>query len=414
MGETGPAQVVEDATCLACGCLCDDIRVHASDGRVVAADHACPIGLAWFTEGHPGVDQPPVTIDGQPAGFDEAIARAADLLGRSRSPLVWGLAGTTIEAQREALAIADAIGAAVEVEGSGSGMGWLAAYQRVGKVSATLGEVRDRADVVVFWRVDPIVSHPRFWGRFVEPAGTFVPSGRAGRTVVVVDSGPTATSGRADFFVPVEPDRSGDLLHSLRGLIRGKALDPARIERATGVPSGLIRDLADRLAGARYGAFVVGGDVRDAGEAEAALTLARDLNDGRRFVLIDLVGPGNPGGAEAVATWQAGAPTAIDFARGSPRFLPGEIDRGAVDALLIVSATSTPIVGVPTVLIGPGATRPDHPSSVAFDVTRAGIEAGGTVARSDGVMIPLRPALIADTRPTERDVLKPLGNRLRG
>ena len=35
------------------------------------------------------------------------------------------------------------------------------AQQVVGKVTCTLGEVRNRADLVIFWGSDPLVSHPR-------------------------------------------------------------------------------------------------------------------------------------------------------------------------------------------------------------------------------------------------------------
>lgn len=420
MGDAGPMRIVEDATCLGCGCLCDDIRVEVADGRVIAADPACRIGHAWFTAPHPGEGLPAATIDGQPASFEDAIVRAAEFLGNARSPLIWGLTDTTIEATREALAIADAIGATVDLDGSGSGDHRLTALQRVGQVSATLGEVRDRADVIVFWGVDPVATHPRLWGRCVDPAGEFVPSGRAGRSVIVVDSASTATSERADLFIRVESDRRGNLLRAIRGLIRGKALDPGRVERATGLPFAAIRDPADRLLAARYGAYFGGGEVGDAGEAEGALTLVRDLNDGRRFVLLELRGPGNAVGAGAVATWQAGAPSSIDFASGFPRFLPGEASmsgrRDAIDALLVVADAPPPFArqGVPTVSIGPGATALDRASSVAFDVARAGIEAGGTVARFDGVMLPLRPSLDPGGLPSDYVVLKSIADRLRG
>ena len=103
------------------------------------------------------------------------------------------------------------------------------AVARVGRVSATLGEVKNRADVVVFWGVDPVVTHPRHAERYsVDPPGRFVPEGRAGRTVIVADSRRTATAARADIFLPVDPDRAFETLWALRALVRGVDLDPAR------------------------------------------------------------------------------------------------------------------------------------------------------------------------------------------
>jgi formylmethanofuran dehydrogenase subunit B len=129
-----------------------------------------------------------------------------------------------------------------------------------------------------------------------------------------------------------------------------------------------------------------------------------------------------------VLSWQAGAPSAIDFGRGFPRHLPGEatlaarLGAGEVDAVLIVaddpgSELSPELVGllaaVPTIVIAPGATLPGRPSSVAFDVARPGIEAGGTVARVDGVMLPLR-ASISVGLPSDREVLDELRRNLAG
>ena len=75
-------------------------------------------------------------------------------------------------------------------------------FKRSGRVSATLGEVRHRADLVVFWSVDPVSTHPRHLERYsVEPRGRFVPEGRGARAVVVLDAERSATAERADVFV---------------------------------------------------------------------------------------------------------------------------------------------------------------------------------------------------------------------
>ena len=401
--------MTDNATCLACGCLCDDIRVEVDAARVVGADRACGIGLAWFLAPRPGAGLPAATIGGRPADFGAAVARAAAILRGARGPMVRGLAGTTIEGQRASLAIARAIGAAVDVAGSEAGSARLRAFQRVGQVSATLGEVKDRADVVVFWGVDPVATHPRHFERYsVTPRGRFLPDGR---TILVVGHEPTATAAASDLCVHVAPDRRAEALGALRAMIRGVAVDPGRSEAATGEPFAALADLADRLTRARYGAFFFGGAGLGAREAEGISRLVRDLNEGRRFVALELGEAGNAAGAASVLAWHAGAPSAVDFGRGSPRYLPGDatlderLRLGAVDALLLVADDPGDVGAVPTIRIGPGATRSDLPSAVAFDVARPGIEAGGTVARVDGVMLPLRPAIDACV-PADVEVLE--------
>ncbi len=376
----------------------------------------------------PGEGRPPVTIDGRPAGRDEAIGRAAAILRGSKAPVIWGLSGTTVEAVASALAIADRIGAVVDLAGSAEAAAKLRAFQRVGQVSASLGEVKDRADVVVFWGDDPPVTHPRHWERYsVEHRGRFVPGGRADRTVIVVDSELTETSRSADLFVRVARDRQAEMLTVLRSLVRGVEIDPGRAERATGVPLSELEALADRLKKARYGALFSGSSFgrgsAGAGAYEALLKLVSDLNEGRRFVTLGLGGPGDGAGASAVLGWQAGASSAVDYGEGYPRHLPGEatlaarLEAGEVDAVLIVAddpaahldAGMIDRLGtVPAIVVAPGATGWPRPLADAFDVARPGIEAGGTVARVDGVMLPLRPA-ISSGLPTDRDILDAIG-----
>ncbi|WP_435009586.1 formylmethanofuran dehydrogenase subunit B [Tundrisphaera lichenicola] len=420
----GRTEVVEHSTCLACGCLCDDIRVVVEGGQITEAVHACAIGRPWFLAPRPGEGCPPSNIDGEPAELSEAIAKAAEILASAKAPVVWGLSGSTVEAVASALRIADAIGAVVDPSGSDDREAKLRAFQRVGQVSSTLGEVKDRADLVVFWDVDPITTHPRHGERYsMEARGRFA---LEARTIVVVGHEPSATSARSDLCVHVPPDRRTEALVSLRAMIKGIPLDPDRVEQSTGCPFESLEDLARRLMKARYGAFFFGPSMGEGpgGDraVEAALSMVADLNEGRRFVALTLGSPGNSGGAESVLAWQAGAPSAIDYGRGFPRYLPDEatladrLDRGEVDAVLIVEGELPPALlekmgNVPTIRIAPGATRPGVPSSVGFDVGRPGIESGGTVARVDGVMLPLRPSIAAGL-PTARGILEAIGRQI--
>src|SRR5262249_53183841 len=147
----------------------------------------------WFLADHGHGNRPIATIDGQPATLADAVARAATILKTARSPLILGLTQTTMETQALAVALADRLGATIDPGDSAASEFLWSAIQRVGRVSATLGEVKDRADVVVFWGVDPTASHPRHTERYsVEPRGRFLPGGRADRTVVFVDQGQDA------------------------------------------------------------------------------------------------------------------------------------------------------------------------------------------------------------------------------
>ena len=56
-----------------------------------------------------------------------------------------------------------------------------------GKVSCTLGEVKNRADLIIYWGGNPAECHPRHFTKYtIMQKGKFV-KGRKDRTMVLVD-----------------------------------------------------------------------------------------------------------------------------------------------------------------------------------------------------------------------------------
>ena len=106
--------VVSNATCTFCGCVCDDIELHAEGEKIVKAKNACSLGDAWFRHHTAERLYPDALIDGQPAPLDAAIDAAASFLYQADLPLVYGLSNITCEAQRESVALAELIGGVVD------------------------------------------------------------------------------------------------------------------------------------------------------------------------------------------------------------------------------------------------------------------------------------------------------------
>jgi formylmethanofuran dehydrogenase subunit B len=106
--------VVEHATCTFCGCVCDDIELHAEGDRIKKTKGACSLGEAWFKNHTAERLYPDALIDGQPATLDAAVAAAADILYDANMPLVYGLSNITCEAQRAAVALAELIGGVID------------------------------------------------------------------------------------------------------------------------------------------------------------------------------------------------------------------------------------------------------------------------------------------------------------
>ena len=106
--------IVKNATCTFCGCVCDDMELHAEGDRIVKTMRACGLGEAWFKNHTAEHLYPDALIDGKPSSVDEAVEAAADYLYEANMPLVYGLSNITCEAQRGAVALAELIGGVVD------------------------------------------------------------------------------------------------------------------------------------------------------------------------------------------------------------------------------------------------------------------------------------------------------------
>jgi formylmethanofuran dehydrogenase subunit B len=372
----------------------------------------CPLGERWFAE-RGGARPPLARVDGRTVSLDEAVDAAAAVLRQARAPLVYGMGQTSCEAQRRAVALAEATGAVVDPADGGAG---ILAYQAVGSSTATLGEIRDRAELVVAWRADPAVTNPRLLGRLRLDRAT-----RGSRVLVVVDAQRSATAEEADAFVELDPARDFEALWALRALTGDAPLDR---DRAGELPLDGLDELAERLRGARHVALIHA--ALDELAALALLSLVRDLSRDRHAVTLGLRADGNARGAEDVTAWRTRFPAAVSFARGSPRTGPGELgaaallERGEVDAALVVASdplehlrpsAAARLRELPAVVVDARSTTTMQAARVAFVTAADGIEVPGTVHRMDGVPVPLRAPLAAE-RPGAADVLAAIGGRL--
>jgi len=370
--------VFENVVCSFCGCLCDDIVVEVQDGAIAKVRKACPNGRGLFTHYDPTPQRP--TVDGRPVDWDEAIAEAARILNEADSPIIYGLSSTATEAQRKTVELADRLGAMIDTTSSVCHGPTGLAMQTVGEPTCTLGEVRSRADLLVFWGCNPAVSHVRHFARYsVMPKGTLAEE--AGRM-------PAVQGGTVG-----------------------------------GVPIAQLRELAEQMKTCRFGVAFMGMGLtqtraRDLNVSEL-FTLVAELNQHTRFSVIPMRGHGNVAGADQVLTWQSGYPFAVSFARGYPRYGPGEFStvdvlaRGEADAALIIAsdpvahfphAAAQQLERIPTIVLDPVPTLTGQVARVVLPTACYGVDAAGTFYRMDGVPIRLRPVLPL-TRPTDVDVL---------
>ncbi|HWH92726.1 MAG TPA: hypothetical protein VNT03_02595 [Baekduia sp.] len=407
--EHAGAAAQRSATCGGCGLVCDDITAVVGDGgELERLIHTCPLGDAWFAE-RVGARPPAARVDGREAALDQALDEAAAILAHASAPLVYGLGQTSCEAQRVVVGLAEAIGAVIDPAGplldGASGL----AYQARGASTATLGEVRDRAEIVVVWRADPVATHPRLLERLRLPD--------ADRALVVVDERRTATAAEADTFLELAAGRDLEALLTLRAHVR-----EAPIARAAELAS--LEDLAARLRDCRYVAIFH--HVRGHVEALALHALVRDLWRVTHAVAVTLRHEGNAAGAEDVLAWQTGYPAAVSFASGHPRANPGELsaaavlERGDADAALVVGSdplahlpprAAERLRTIPVVSVDARSTATAGAARVAFATGAAGVHRPGVVHRLDGVPVPLRTVLDS-VYPSDEEIVAAIAERV--
>jgi formylmethanofuran dehydrogenase subunit B len=447
-------EIVKAVTCPVCGSLCDDIELGITERRVVKVKNGCSMCESKFL-GYAGhrLLKPLVRKNGElvEVTFKEAVSKAAEILAEANYPILYGWSSTSCEAIRVGIELAEEIGGVIDNTSTVCHGPSVLGIQDVGISSCTLGQIRHRADLVIYWGSNPWSSHPRHIerytafseGRFersewkgylektkaatarkkvesalrkVSPRKSSVqpPLMRApcpailkqGRKLIVVDARRTRSAEIADYFIQVEPNKDYELFQAFRALVRDEEID---VDKVAGVPVEDLEEVADTMVNCSFGVIFFGlgltmsqGKLRN---VDAALSLTRDLNARTKFVIMPMRGHFNVSGADTVFTWQTGYPYAVDFSMGYPRYNPGETSvvdvllREESDAALVVASdpvsnfprkAAEHLVKNPLVVIDPHMNATSQVADVVFPSAFVGIEASGTAYRMDHVPLPLK------------------------
>ncbi|MHA2392367.1 MAG: formylmethanofuran dehydrogenase subunit B, partial [Promethearchaeota archaeon] len=398
-----------DVVCPFCGTLCDDLEVDIDikTNRVVEVRNGCQIGTKKYFASNPSdhrYEKPLIKDNGtyKEVSWEKALDKAADILVKAKRPLLYGFSSTECEAQGKGVELAEILGSILDNTASVCHGPSLLAIQDVGAPTSTLGEYKNRADLIIFWGCNPVHAHPRHLGRYSEfVRGKFRKDGRNDRFVIVIDPRNTHTAQIADLFVQVNPSEDYELINAIRAILRGTELDAKEV---SGVSMEDIIALVDKLKSCNFGVVFFGMGLTQSlshhRNIDAAICLVRELNDYTKFLLTPMRGHYNVAGANQVFSWHTGYAYSIDFSKGYPRYNPGEFSsvdilmRDEIDASLIVAsdpASNFPAASVRNLFKHPMiAIEPHHtPTSVNADIILppaiAGIECEGTAYRMDSV-----------------------------
>ncbi|MCW3994417.1 MAG: formylmethanofuran dehydrogenase subunit B [Candidatus Bathyarchaeota archaeon] len=447
-------QVVKAVTCPVCGCLCDDIELTIKNGKIVKVKKGCAMCESKFLgyNNEHRILKPLIRKNGKlvETSLEEAVKRAAEILAEANYPILYGWSSTSCEATRVGIELAEEIGGVIDNTAVICHGPSILSIQNVGISSCTLGQIRHRADLIVYWGSNPWSAHPRHIERYTTfSEGRFQKSAwkgyltkvkastvrkkvesalrrvffkkppsprpkkglpptmfREGRKLIVVDVRRTKSAEIADYFIQVEPNKDYELLQALRALIRDKEID---VDKVAGIPVEHLEEVADLMIRCNFGILFFGvGLTMSQGKLkniDAALSLVRDLNMRTKFAIMPMRGHFNVTGANTVFTWQTGYPYAVDFSLGYPRYNPGETSVMDIllneesDASLIVASdpvanfpkkAAQHLVRNPLIVIDPHMNPTAQMADVVFPSAFVGIEESGTAYRMDHVPLPLK------------------------
>jgi formylmethanofuran dehydrogenase subunit B len=450
--------IVKAVTCPVCGCLCDDIELTIEDGKVVKVKNGCSMCESKFLgyKSEHRTQKPLIRKNGElvEVTLEEAIHKAAEILADANYPILYGWSSTSCEAQRVGVELAEEVGGVIDNTSVVCHGPSVLSVQEVGLPSCTLGQIRHRADLIIYWGCDPWSAHPRHLERYTTfTEGRFEKSDwkgymkkvkasvgkkkvqsalrrefvknqpqlmlqpetmgkpppammKEGRKLIVVDVRKTMSAEIADYFIQVEPNKDYELMQTLRALIRDQELD---VDTVAGVPVEYLEEVADAMIRCEFGIIFFGlGLTMSAGKSrnvDVAISLVRDLNMRTKFAIMPMRGHFNVTGANVVSTWQSGYPFAVDFSLGYPRYNPGETTvmdvllRQESDAALVIASDPVAnfprkavehLVKNPLIVIDPHMNATALMGDVIFPSAFVGIEVGGTAYRMDHVPLPLK------------------------
>ncbi|MGQ9507474.1 MAG: formylmethanofuran dehydrogenase subunit B [Candidatus Bathycorpusculaceae bacterium] len=448
--------VVKAVTCPICGSLCDDIELTVENGRIVKVKNGCAMCESKFLgyNSEHRLLKPLIRKNGElvKTSLKEAVGRAAGILAEANYPILYGWSSTSCEAISVGLELAEEVGGVIDNTSVVCHGPSILSIQEIGIPSCTLGQIRHRADLVVYWGSNPWSAHPRHIERYTafsegrfeksawrgylnnikasivrkkiesvirrvffkgkpsasayirkEPPSTLF---KEGRKLVVIDVRKTRSAEIADYFIQVEPNKDYELLQAFRALIRDQEID---VDTVAGVPVEYLEEIADLMIKCDFGVLFFGlGLTMSSGKLrniDAALSLVRDLNMRTKFVIMPMRGHFNVTGANTVFTWQTGYPYAVDFSLGYPQYNPGETSvvdvllRKESDAALIIASdpianfpktAAEHLVKNPLIVIDPHMNATAQMADVILPSAFVGIETSGTAYRMDHVPLPLK------------------------
>ncbi len=368
-------------TCTGCSLLCTDVSLEM-DGTASQFANACGKGRAFLERIANPIDRN-VIVDGKESSIEFAVDRSVAELESARMPLICGLADQSCETQLATIELARQLNAAIDWTSDISPFAWHAALQQTGRVSCSISEMTQSADLVVVWASDPDSSHPRLFESF------------AGE-IIVIDADSNETSHRASRNFIWSKNQQQMALRYLRERLAGISTGDFSSEESF---AEQLAWLEERLLDAKDPVFVVDERFAELHGNVGTMSLSlfiRELNKRNHCRLVNLTSEPNHRGALETFTSQTGAPFGILFRehealfRGRDASTTELIRSGTLDLIVIVGheisdSLSAAIAKTKARTICIGSAIPD--ANIVVPTKRWGMDESGTGFATDGTPV---------------------------
>ncbi|MDO5851760.1 MAG: formylmethanofuran dehydrogenase subunit B [Methanobacteriaceae archaeon] len=401
-------RIIENCACSYCGNNCDDITYLIKDNHIVGVRNACRIGASKVISDQDQRLKNPMIRNKEgileEVSWTKAIDETVKVLKESMRPVMYGWGETSVEAIKEGLKIAMKIGAVIDNQSTICHGSTIQAFQNIGHPVLTLGETKNRADMIIYAGTNPMEDHPRHMTRYTAfPEGLFRPNGRKDRFVMTWDPRYSNTAKCSDKWVKYNHDEDYAFLTALRMAVNNHKLNKKVI---AGISAEEIYKIADQMKNVECGSLYFGLGLTQTlakqRNIDILIQLVQDLNKYTKWAMLPMRGFFNVNGFNMIMTSITGYPYGVDFARGYPRYMIGEtttidlLNRKEPDVFMAVSTdpgiqfpgqTLKHLIDIPVIQIDTHWGPLTELADIVIPSTRIGVETCGTSYRMDSVPI---------------------------
>jgi formylmethanofuran dehydrogenase subunit B len=401
--------------CTGCGCLCDDVQVEADSSQLGQIENACAKGAAYLQAAFNPELRAKGSIRGQSCSSEAAVDEAARLLSKAKRRLVFGLDNSTLEAQAMAIELARKLGAVLD---DASSFSYGPIIERIIKKelpTCSLSEVKDKADLLLYWGANPTATHPRHLSKYTYYAyADFNPAGWYPKvTLSSIDVRQTELTTMSQPAFRIKPGGDSELISGLL--------------RESSATNDQARKLSDLIQKSRFCVIFCGlGLVHSLdGDFSAFTRMVQLLSRSIRIAVVPMISETNMLGFSQSLHQQTSyvnsASLASSVSRGHQFSFLEQVHNHAADCILIVGSDPfstlpqsllSKLQGVDIICLDHFSTLTTEAADVAIPTAVPGVECGGSVVRLDGDSIALVEP-VKDGFPRQEDILKQLMQKVR-